>query len=149
MDIQALKVVLTEDEANALIAEFLPKDTPVENVRVRLTSEGITVQGEYPVMLMKMAFEALWEVTGSGSELRARLASAKVAGLPAGMLRGVLFKAIRDAATREPAVQVEDEAVRVNLTELEPIKPLKLRLNLTSVRCTDKLLTIEAGPLLA
>src|SRR6185437_1258504 len=106
MEIHTLKLSVTEEELNALVRELPPGKNAVENLRVRLTPEGIVILGDYPSMFMKMAFETLWVVKGVGSVVEARLASIKVSGLPAKMLRGVLLKTIRDMTAREPGVQV-------------------------------------------
>src|SRR6516164_9835583 len=96
MHIHALRLSVTEQELNELVTDISVGKNPVQNLRVRLTSEGIVVLGEYPTMLMRMAFETLWEVKGIGCIVEARLASVKVSGLPAGMLRAVLLKTLRD-----------------------------------------------------
>jgi len=146
MDIHTLKLSITEEEINTLAAEFPPSDSAVENLRVRLTPEGIVILGDYPAMLMKMAFETLWEVKGVGSVVEARLASIKVSGLPAKMLRGVLLKTIRDMTAREPGIRVEEDTIRVDLSKHTAVQKLRLRVNLTGVRCSPGNLVIEAGP---
>jgi hypothetical protein len=146
MDIQALKLFVTEDEINDLLARFLPPDLPVQKLGVRLTPEGVVVQGVYPTLLVKMAFETLWEITAAGTEVEARLADVKVAGLPAGKLRGLLVKMIRDAASREAGVCVRNESVRVDVGEALRAKGLPLRVNFTGVRCSLNSLVLEAGP---
>jgi hypothetical protein len=149
MDIHTLNVSITEEEINTLVAEFPPSDSAVENLRVRLTPEGIVVFGDYPAMLMKMSFETLWEVKGIGSVVEAKLASIKVSGLPAKMLRGVLLKTIRDMTAREPGIRVEDESIRVDLSKHTALQRLRLRVNLIGVRCSLGHLVIEAGPEIA
>ena len=67
MHIHTLKLSITDEEINALLAELPQGDSSIENLRVRLTPEGIVVLGDYPTMLLKMAFETLWEVKGIGS----------------------------------------------------------------------------------
>jgi hypothetical protein len=149
MQIHSLKLSVGEQELNELAAELPSGKSAVENLRVRLTPEGIVIVGEYPTMLMKMAFETLWEVTGAGSVVEARLAAVKVSGLPAGMLRGVLLKTIRDLLAREPGVRVEEETIQVDLSKHTAVQKLRLHINLTSVRCLPGSLVIEAGPPLA
>jgi hypothetical protein len=146
MEILALKLFLTEGEINGLIQKFLPEPGAVENLRVRLTPEGVVVQGDYPTLLVKMAFETLWEVGVAAGEVEARLTSVKVAGLPAGMLRGVLLKVLRDVTAGEAGLEVQDETVRVNVEEMLWAKGLPVRVRLTAVRCSIGTLVIEAGP---
>jgi hypothetical protein len=149
MEIHTLKLSVTEQELNELAKDLPTGKSAVENLRVRLTPEGIVVLGEYPTMLMRMAFETLWQVKGVGSVVEAKLASIKVSGLPASMLRGVLIKTLRDVLAKEPGVRVEDEAIHVDLSKHPAVQKLRLRLNLTNVRCDPGNLVIEAGSALA
>lgn len=149
MEIHTLKLSVTEEELNALVKELPPGKSAVENLRVRLTPEGILILGDYPSMFMKMAFETLWAVQGVGSVVEAKLASIKVSGLPAGMLRGVLLKTIRDLLAHEPGVRVAEDTIQVDLSQHTAMQRLRLRVNLTSVRCGPDGLVIEAGPVLA
>jgi hypothetical protein len=148
MQIHALKMSITEQRLNELVTELASGNNPVQNLRLRLTPEGILAVGEYPTMLMRMAFEILWEVKGIGTLVEARLASIKVSGLPAGMLRAVLMKTLRDFLTAEPGVRVAEEAIRVDLSELTALQKLRLGIHLTQVRCEPGNLVIEAGPAL-
>jgi hypothetical protein len=149
MDIHALKVTLGEAEANQMIADFVPRDVAVKNLRVKLTAEGVVITGEYPTALMKMNFEMLWHLSGQGSKLRAHLANLKMSGFGAGMFRGMLLKAIKDATLQEPAIQVDDDGIRVDLVQLAARKGVRLGLNLNTVRCESGVLVLEAGPQLA
>jgi hypothetical protein len=146
MHIHTLKMSVTEQELNELVAALPSGKNIVQNLRVRLTSEGVIVLGEYPTMLMKMAFETLWEVKGVGSIVEARLATVKVAGLPAAMLRTVLLKTLRDLLAREPGVRVVEESIHVDLSRHTAIQRLRLNIHLTAVQCNQGKLLIEAGP---
>jgi hypothetical protein len=145
MEIQTLRLSIREEEINALVTELAPADPLIENLRVRLTPEGVVVLGEYPAMLMKMAFETLWEVRGNGSVVEARLACVKVSGLPARMLRGVLLKTIRDKISHQPGVQVEEESIQLDLSQHPALQKLRLKMNLTGVYCAPEELVIEVG----
>lgn len=149
MEIHTLKVSITETEINALVNEFPSKDGSVENLRVRLAPEGIVVLGDYRAMFMKVGFETVWEVKGAGSVVEARLATVKVSGLPAAMLRGVLLKTIRDMVANEPGLRVENESIRVDLSKHTAVQKLHLRIHLTAVKCSAGSLVIEAGPEIA
>jgi hypothetical protein len=146
MEIHTLKLTVAEQELNELMAEAPQGKSTVENLRVRLTPEGIVVLGDYPIMFMKVGFETLWEVKGIGSIVEAHLANIKVSGLPAGKLRGVLIKTLRDLLAKEPGVLVTDESIHVDLSKHSTLQKLRLRIHLTGVRCDPGQLVIEAGP---
>jgi hypothetical protein len=146
MEIQTLKLFLAEEEINNLLPRVLPADVPIEDFRIQLMPEGVVVRGEYPTMLLKVPFETLWEVSAVNGRLRATLASVKVAGLAAGMLRGVLLKMIRDVAAQEAGVQVQDESVTVDVERILAAQGVELRVHITAVRSSLHSLVIEAGP---
>ncbi len=146
MQVHSLKLSITEQELNEWVTALPAGKNSIENLCVRLTSEGIVVSGEYPTLLMRMAFETLWEVKGIGSIVEARLASVKAAGLPATMLRGVVLKTLGDLLAREPSVRVVEESLHIDLSKLTAIQKLHLCIHLTGVQYGPGELIIEAGP---
>jgi hypothetical protein len=143
MEIQSLRVVLTDADANQLLTEFAPKDLDARNLRVGFTPGGIRVTGDTPALLFTVSFETLWEVTLVESGVVARLSALKVAGVPAGKLRGVLLKVLRDAVTGKPGITFEGEAVRVDVNEVLRAHRVPLKVTLTAVRCTEGSVVIE------
>jgi hypothetical protein len=146
MEIQWLKLVLTEASVNTLAARLVPPDEALENLRLRLLSEGVLAQGDYATPLGKVAFETLWAPGVEEGVVLARLASIKVAGWPAGVLRGLLLKMIRDHVAAEPGVWVENETVRVDVQQALQARGVPLRVRLTSVRCEGGQIVVEAAP---
>jgi hypothetical protein len=145
MDIQALRVRVREDEINQHLPQLVPPDAGVQNLRVHLTPEGLVVLGEYPTFMLKMSFETLWELSVAGGVVAARLASVKVAGLPAKLLRGVLLKVIRDATASQPGICVQEESVCVDVAALLKEKKIPVTVELNAVRCGCGEVVIEAG----
>lgn len=145
MEIQALKLLVPEDALNRLLAEHLPKDVPVQKLAVRLAPEGIRVQGEYPTVFMKVAFESLWALGVVAGQVEARLVDVKVSGIPATMLRGVIFKVLKENVSDEPGIAVEGETLRIDVDRVLAAKGLPLKVNLRSVVCGAENLVVEAG----
>jgi hypothetical protein len=146
MDIQTLRLVVREDEINQFLPRVLAADAAVENLRLRVTPEGLVVLGDYPTMMFKMSFETLWEVSAAEGQVQARLASIKVAGLPATLLRGVLLKVIRDATGHQPGIRVVDESVFVDVAQLLQARKVPVSLHLTGLSCGTGQVVLEAGP---
>ena len=84
MEIQSLKLFVTDADVAAIAAKALRAHESIEELQVRLTPEGVLLQGEYPTSFFKVSFETLWQLTAAGPEVLVRLGSVKVAGLPAG-----------------------------------------------------------------
>jgi hypothetical protein len=145
MDIEALRLLITEDELNSLLQEHLPTDAGVRNLRVGLLPEGVQVNGQYTTMLMPIAFETLWELSVTEGHIQARLATVKVAGFPATKLRGVLLSALADNVSQEPGVTIQDEVIRVNLNDLLRSRDVPVRLTPHVIRCARGALVFEGG----
>jgi hypothetical protein len=145
MDIQALKVFISEQELQDLVHQNQPPDTPVKNITVRVTPDGVRVAGEFPTMMMNMSFESVWKPDVADGKVTVHLTHLTAAGFRATMLRPLVLGALKDAI-KEPFVQVVDEAVVVDLHELvrEQKLPLPVTFLLKSVHCIDGGVVAEA-----
>jgi hypothetical protein len=146
MEIQRLKLTLDEADLNGMVARFLPHEDAVENLRLRLLPEGVLAEGDYATPLGTVSFETLWAPQVKDGVVQARLASVKVAGWPAGVLRGLLLKMIREQVAKEPGVCVDHETVRVDVQQVLLARGIPLHIRLTSLRCEAGQLVVEAGP---
>jgi hypothetical protein len=145
MEIQSLKLFVTEEEANEWVRRVVPDPDPIENLYLKLTPDGVLFQGSYSAMMFKTSFETQWQLSVSGPEIIARLIAVKIAGLPAGMFKGVLLRMIRDAVATQPGVRIQDECVRVHAEEVTRTLQVPLRVSFTCVRCSIASLVLEAG----
>jgi hypothetical protein len=147
MEILALKLRITDDSVNALLAEHLPKDVPVENLRARITPQGVRVSGEYPTVFLRVAFETLWVLNVVNCKIEIHLGEIKVSGFPASMFRGMVFTALRDAAAREPGLTVGDDVLVIDPVAAAAAHRVPVRINLQSILCSLGSLVVEAAQL--
>jgi hypothetical protein len=145
MDILALRLLVRENEVNELLPTLIPTEAAVQNLRVRLTPEGLVVQGEYPTFMVKMAFETLWQLSVAAGVVHARLASVKVAGLPATLLRGVLLKVLRDVTAQHAGLRVDGETLCIDVSQALKARKIPANLQVTSLHCGAGEALIEAG----
>jgi hypothetical protein len=145
MDIEALRLVVSEEEVNTLLTQNLPRDSGIEDLRITFTPEGVQVRGKYPTMLMRISFETFWTVSVGEGLLVARLSDIKVSGLPAGKLRGVLLGMLTDTLTQHSGVIVQGDVVQIDINKALQAKDVPVRIRLSAVRCTTGRLVIEAG----
>jgi hypothetical protein len=141
MEIQALKVFISERELQDLAVQNQPPETPVKNITVRVTPDGVRVAGEFPTMMMNMSFESVWKPDVADGKITVRLTHLTAAGFPATMLRPLVLGALKDAI-KESFVQVVDDAVVVDVQKL----PVDVTFLLKSVQCAEGGVTAEAGP---
>jgi hypothetical protein len=144
VEIQALTLVVTEQDLNDAAARHLPDDPEVRKVRLRVAPEGVYVSGVYQ-MVFGVPFETLWEPAASGGRVTARLAGFKALGIPVAMLKSLILNALRDTVAGVGAVQVDEDGVRVDVERLLADEGLSLRTNLKAVRCLEGRLIVEAA----
>ena len=143
MELQSLKIVVTDADANQLLAEFAPKDLEARNLCVGFTPGGVRISGDTQALLFTVSFETLWEVALVEGGVLARLSALKVAGVPAGKLRGVLLKVLRDAVAGRPGFVFEGEAVRVDVNQVLRAHRIPLQVALRAIRLADGTVTVE------
>lgn len=159
MEIQALRVVISEEDVNAWMTEALSGHRlDVRDLRARLAAEGVYVSGVYETRIMDVHFETLWEVSAVHGQVAARLASFSPLGgaggkafglanfLAKGSLRGVLMHAIADAVGQRPGLRIEDDTLTCDVDHILTQHGFSVRTNLTRIHCDPGQLTVEAGP---
>lgn len=145
MEIQSLKLFLTDDDLATLLAKYPPPGEAIDELKARFTPEGVIVSGRYPTPFFPVAFETTWQVVAAGPEVRAKLASVRVLGLPGNVLGGALMKMIRDAVEGKPGVRVENDSVVVHVGEGAKSMGHELKVNFSAVRLSIGAAVIEAG----
>jgi hypothetical protein len=145
MEILALKLAVTEEDVNNLVAKHLGADQPVRDLKVSLTPQGARVSGAYPVAFFNVRFDTLWALSVRGREVAAHLAELHVAGAPAGIVRGTLMEMLAANIDKEEGVRVEDETVLVDPDVLLGRLGPAVRTNLTAVRCEAGRVVVEGG----
>src|SRR5437764_541747 len=112
MEFQALRLLVTDANLETLAARHTPKDSPVEDLRLAITADGVQVTGRYPTLMMRMSFEMIWSLSVCGKgRILARLTTLRVAGLPAGKFKGLLLKMAQDYLSSQPGVALTDDAI--------------------------------------
>ncbi len=148
MEIQALKLFITDADLAGIAARHLADDEAIEELQVRLTPEGVVLSGKYPTSFFKVPFETVWMIRAAGVEVHVELDAVRVAGLPANLLRGALMKTVRDRVEGEAGIRVEEERVVIHVVEAARAQGVELQVNFTAVRLSIGAAVLEAGQLL-
>jgi hypothetical protein len=144
MELRALELTVTDEDLTQELAQHLPRDADVKNLRVRVTPEGVRVGGVYPTLMLPVTFETLWTLTVNEGVIEVRLATVQVAGWQTpGPLRGVIWGMVRDALPPQAGVSIGDDAIRVRIDEILASRGIPLQVTLRSVECTDGLLVVR------
>lgn len=144
MEIQSLKLVLTDADLGSMANAFLPRDAPVKNLQLFIHNDAIQLSGSYPKLMMNIPFSTTWQPSLDKGRLRLKMTASSIVGLPAGILRGVFFDSFRMAAAQVSGIQVEEDGLILDVDQMLKSKGIPLKTNFKSVRCETGRMTIEA-----
>lgn len=144
MELHALKLSLTEQDLNDLLRKYLPKDVEIDELRVKLSAQGIHVSGIYPFFI-PVRFETIWEVGVEAGHAAARLASFKAMGVPGNIFKSAVVKIVEDIARHENWIRIVGDRFLADV-ELGCSKYAVLaHLHLKSILVHPGHLVLEAG----
>jgi hypothetical protein len=156
MEIQALRLLLTDQDLLQLAVQGLQADVMIREVRIRVTPEGVTFSGVYPTSLMDVPFATLWQLSVREGRLAARLAGIQTGNgdsgldvfglLGPGAVRGTVMNAIARAVRGEDSIHVHGDTILVDPDRLAARRGWPVRTNLRAVRCHDGGLVLESAP---
>ncbi len=144
MEIHSLHVLLTEQDLNELHKKHAPKDVPVEDVRLRLSPEGLHVTGVYPFFI-NVKFETIWHVSAEQGKAVARLTKFRAMGVPGNIFKSAIMKMIEDIAKKEPWIRVDGDQLIMDLDQACAQYAVAGKTHLKSIIVQTGLLVIEAG----
>lgn len=145
MELELLRLIVTDDDLNRELARHQPADMSLENLTARILPEGIRVAGSYSFMVMSLSFETLWTLTVKGDTVEAHLTDLEVAGFPATKLRSLLLKVLYDSIPSKPGIDIKDDILRIDITELLKSEKIPLRVNLAGIDCQQGKLVVRVG----
>lgn len=144
MEIQALRLVVTDQDLNHLAEQALTQNPQVKDLRVAIAPDGVHVSGVY-VMMMGISFETVWTPSVKDGKVAAQLANLKVSGFGGAMLKPALMAALSDTLKQEEGIAIQGDAIVVDPDRLLAAKGVQLRLNLSHVSCAAGQIVIESA----
>jgi hypothetical protein len=145
MEIQSLKLFVTDADLTALLIQHAPKNDAIEELNASITPDGVILTGKYPTPFFAVKFETTWHLTPAGPEIHVRLANVRVLGLPGNVLSGALMKMIRDTLEGQPGMRVENDTVVLHAGEAARAQGIELGVKFTAVRLSIGAALIEVG----
>ena len=144
MELHTLKLSVTEKDLNDLLRKYLPKDLEIDDLKVKLSDQGVHVTGVYPFFI-SVRFETIWELGVEAGQATARLASFKAMGVPGNIFKSSVIKVVEDIAKQESWIRIVGDRFFADL-ELGCAKyAIAARLHLKSIVVTPGQLLVEAG----
>ena len=144
MEIHSLHVLITEQDLNELAKQHMPKDMPVEDMRLRLSPEGVHVTGVYPFFI-SVKFETIWHLSAEQGKAIAQLTKFRAMGVPGNIFKSAVVKIVEDIARQENWIRIVGDRFLADL-ELGCSKYAVLaHLHLKSITVKPGSLMLEAG----
>ncbi len=144
MEIHSLHVLVTEQDLNELAKKHLPKDMPVEEVRLRLSPEGVHVSGVYPFFI-NVKFETIWHLSAEQGRAVAQLTKFRAMGVPGNIFKSAIMKMVEDVAKKEPWIRIAGDQLILDPDQACAHYAVPAKTHLKSIIVQTGLLVIEAG----
>jgi hypothetical protein len=144
MEIHSLHVLVTEQDLNELAKKYTPKDMPAEDVRLRLSPEGVHVTGVYPFFI-SVKFETIWHLGVEQGKAVAQLTKFRAMGVPGNIFKSAIMKMVEDIARKEPWIRVAGDQLFVDLDHFCAQYLVPAKTHLKSIIVQTGLVVIEAG----
>ena len=144
MEVQSLKLAITDEDLNGLLKKYLPPNVPVEELSIRITPEGMAVTGIYPLFI-NVHFESVWELGVDQGRVTARFDKFKAMGVPANIFKSAIVKMIEDVAAREEWIRIEGDTLLVDVDACLAKFAVPTRTNIKNITCGEGLLVVEGA----
>lgn len=144
MEIQVLRLIVTEQDLHQLAGRELRNQSSVKDVKIQVTPEGVLVSGVYQ-LLVNISFDMVWHLSVRGGKLAAHLANLRFSGFGAAMFRGTLLDLLSEAVQQEDWIQFDSDTLTIDADQLLAKRGLTARTNLSAVRCEQGHLVLEAA----
>jgi hypothetical protein len=156
MEIQALRLLLTEQDLQELADREMPGGEGLRALRLRIVPEGVVVSGTYLTSLMDLPFETLWHPSVLDGQLRVRLARVSTGSgmsdfaldvfnlLSPGAVRGTVMNQIASLVKGDATFRIEGDTIVVDPEQLLARQGFVVRVNLAAVYCAEGQLVFES-----
>ena len=144
MEIHSLHVLLTEQDLNDLAKQHMLKDIPVEEMRLRLSPEGVHVSGIYPFFI-NVRFETIWHLSADQGKAVAQLTKFRAMGVPGNIFKSAIMKMVEDLAKKESWIKVAGDQLIADPDQALAKYAVTAKTHLKSIIVQTGLMVIEAG----
>ncbi len=144
MEIQALRLTITESDLNGLAKRHLPADQPIEDLKIVLAPDGVHVTGQYE-FFFNVGFETVWEVGVRDGVAVVKLAHFTAMGIPGNIFKSAVMKEIEKVAASEPWIRVVGDEILADLEQGAAKHGLAFKLHLKAITAQAGAVEVEAG----
>ena len=139
MEIQVLKLSVSDTDLNKLASQAFVWPNAIRNVHFSVVPEGVRVTGVYQ-QFIGVPFQMLGQLSVSGGKVIGRIERMRAGFINLGFLKAYLLKHIGAAMN----IAIRNGMFIFDVDALLADKGWPVRLNLTSIRCTPGSLILES-----
>jgi len=144
MEVHTLTLSLSEQDLNDLLRKYLPADQPIEDLAVRVTPQGLSVTGVYPLFI-NVHFETQWQLGLDNGLVTAHLHQFKAMGVPGNIFKSAIVKMIEDVAGSEDWLRIEGDTIRIDVDRCIAKYAFTARMNLRQIECRVAEIVVQGG----
>lgn len=144
MEVQQLTLHISEQDLNDLARKYLSPKFPIDNLKFEITSEGLTVSGNYP-MFVTVQFDTSWELGVRDGKVTARLHKVKAMGLPVTVFKSMILEIIRKSASKLSWLSHETDLIVTDVDQLAREEGFSFIGNLNKIQCRLGSILVKAG----
>lgn len=133
MQIDQLRLRISDIDLEEVMPYLPLHDIPVEDLAIAITPSGLAVTGKYR-QRFALGFEALVKIAANGVTLAVELADLKAVGPLGGMLKGIVARMIAAKLGRYPGVAPSPRGVILQVNTV--LDALGLQSRVKEVRCS-------------
>jgi len=139
MEIQLLKLIVSDADLNQLASRILLWPDAIRDVDLAVTPEGVRVTGIYQQFIW-IPFQMLWQLSVSEGKLGARIERVRAGFISIGFLKKYLLNRITSGTN----IVNRNGMLVFDVDALLADNGWPVRLNFTSIRCTLGSLILES-----
>ena len=141
MEIVRLSFVITEDDLNSLIVNFVTVPPKIRDLHARVIDDRISLAGVYESIL-PIRFDTRWKLLVANGKIAAHLADVKSVGVGLGFLKGYILRALSSNST---FLELVDESLVCEIDRFIEEMKVPIKTNLTSVSCENGCVWVKCG----
>jgi hypothetical protein len=141
MEIITLRFVVTEDDLNSLLVNFVTFPPKLRNLRLRVIPNGFSLSGVYDAIL-PIPFNTEWRNFVENGKIGAQLSRIKAVGVRVDFLKSYVLKALSSNST---VLELNAERLLFDVDRFLDEMAVPIKTNLSAVFCDSGCLVIECG----
>ncbi len=145
MEIENLSLRIDEAPLNELIASRLPKGTNLQEIKVLLQENEVTLEGKYFAVMFSVGFKVILDLQLAGDKILVNFKDFKIQRMPAALFKNMLIEFISDQTSDITGITTNEQGIVIEPEIILASEGIKLGGKLRKIECLNGSVRILAG----